>query len=125
MAVVVVSLRDLSARLRLLEAAPDPAPFPIPALAAGPAPFRPASIPLHQDSESAVPAWPDGVEHWLANDAVKLAGIMNTGGTVRWCPGGGLDMWRADGRYLGFGPHKLAALRAAGLLPEGLSTDKP
>lgn len=73
-----------------------------------------ASVPL--------PAfdWPEGVDYRLTHDAVKLAGILNMGGTYRWCPTGGLDMWREDGRYVGFGPHKIAALRAAGLLPERL-----
>jgi len=74
--------------------------------------------------EPAADAWPDGVDYWLTHDAVKLAGILNMGGTARWCPTGGLDMWRADGRYLGFGPHKVAALRAAGLLPASVP-DRP
>lgn len=64
--------------------------------------------------------WPDGVDYWLTHDAVTLAGILNMGGSYRWCPTGGLDMWRDDGRYVGLGPHTIAALRAAGLLPEAV-----
>lgn len=65
-------------------------------------------------------AWPDGVDYWLTHDAVTLAGILNTGGSYRWSPTGDLDMWRDDGRYVGFGRHKIEALRLAELLPEGL-----
>lgn len=64
--------------------------------------------------------WPDGVDYWLTHDAVNLAGILNRGGTYRWCRDGSLDMWRENGLYVGFSPGKIAALRAAGLLPEGL-----
>ena len=85
-----MSLRDLAARLRLLEAARDPAPLPVPALAACPAPPAPAGLALEQDLQPAAPAWPDGVDYWLTHDAVKLAGILNMGGTARWCPTGGL-----------------------------------
>ena len=60
------------------------------------------------------------MDYWLTHDAVTLAGILSMGGTYRWCPSGGLDMWREDGRYVGFGPQRVAALRAAGLLPDGL-----
>ena len=112
----LVSLRDLAARLRALEAAREPAPLPVLALAASPAPAR---VAREQDLDPAAPAWPEGVDYWLTRDAVTLAGILNTGGSYRWCPTGGLDMWREDGRYVGFGADKVAALRAAGLLPEG------
>jgi hypothetical protein len=64
--------------------------------------------------------WPAGVDWCLTHDAVKLAGILNMGGTARWCPSGGLDMWREDGRYVGFGPRPIAAMREAGLLPKEL-----
>ena len=64
--------------------------------------------------------WPEGVDYWLTHDAVKLAGILNTGGTYRWCPSGGLDLWRECGLYVGFGPLRIAVLRAVGLLPEEL-----
>ena len=74
--------------------------------------------------EPAADAWPDGVDYWLTHDAVKLAGILNMGGTARWCPTGGLDLWCANGRYVGFGLHKVAALRAAGLLPASVP-DRP
>jgi hypothetical protein len=80
--------------------------------------------PLKAENENPAPArldWPDGVDYWLTLDAVTLAGILNMGGSYRWCPTGGLDMWREDGRFVGFGPHKIAALRAAGLLPGGLA----
>lgn len=117
MAVALVSLRDLAARLRALEAAREPAPLPVLALAVSPAP---ANVAREQDLDPSAPAWPDGVDHWLTHDAVKLAGILNLGGSYRWCPSGGLDMWREDGRYLGVGPGKIAALRAAGLLPDCL-----
>lgn len=66
-------------------------------------------------------AWPDGVDDWLTRDAVTLAGILNTGGTARFCPNGGLDVWRPDGRYLGFSPDLVRRLRAAGLLHPSLS----
>lgn len=80
------------------------------------------------ENENPAPArfdWPDGVDYWLTRDAVTLAGIMNMGGSYRWCPIGGLDMWREDGRFVGFGPHKIAALRAAGLLPDCLPDKTP
>ena len=64
--------------------------------------------------------WPADVDYWLTYDAVKLAGIRKMGGAYRWRRSGGFDMWREDGRYAGFGRCKIAALRAAGLLPEGL-----
>lgn len=76
--------------------------------------------PPQAENENPAPArfdWPDGVDFWLTHDAVKLAGILNMGGSYRWCPTGGLDMWREDGRYVGFGRHKIEALRVAGLLP--------
>ena len=80
--------------------------------------------PPKAENENPAPArfdWPEGVDYWLTHDAVKLAGILNTGGTYRWCPSGGLDLWRECGLYVGFGPLKIAALRAAGLLPETLA----
>ena len=79
-----------------------------------------ASCAHELDLDPAAPAWPDGVDYWLTHDAVKLAGILNTGGTARWCPSGGLDMWREDDRYVGFSPPLIARLRAADLLPPGL-----
>lgn len=66
------------------------------------------------------PAWPEGADYWLTHDAVKLDGILNMGGTARWCPSGGLDMWREDGRYVGFSPALMVRLSAAGLLAESL-----
>ena len=80
-----------------------------------------ASRAHEQDVEPAGPVWPEGADYWLTHDAVKLAGILNMGGAYRWCRDGSLDMWRADGGYVGFSPGKIAALRAAGLLPEGLA----
>lgn len=47
------------------------------------------------ENENPPPArfeWPDGVDCWLTHDAVTLAVILNTGGTYRWCPTGGLEM---------------------------------
>lgn len=64
--------------------------------------------------------WPERVDYWLTHDAAKRAVILNGGGTYRWCPTGGLDVWREDDRYVGFSRHKTEALRAAGLLPEAL-----
>lgn len=61
--------------------------------------------------------WPDGVDYWLTRDAVTLAGLLNTGGTARLCPNGGIDAWDAAGRYRGFAPDLVRRLRAAGLLP--------
>ena len=75
------------------------------------------------ENENPPPAhfdWPDGVDYWLTHDAVKQAGILNMGGTARWCPTGGLDMWREDGSYRGFSPSLVRRLREAGLLPECL-----
>jgi hypothetical protein len=117
----VVSLREVAARLRALEAAREPAPLPVPALVARvAAPPAPASPAPEQDLDPAASVWPAGAGYWLTHDAVTLAGILNMGGTYRWCPSGDLDMWREDGRYVGFGPHKITALRAAGLLPQAL-----
>ena len=64
--------------------------------------------------------WPDGVDYWLTKHATRLAGVLNMGGTYRWCSDGSLDMRRADGDAVVFGPHTIAALRVAGLLPDGL-----
>lgn len=65
---------------------------------------------------SHAPAWPDGADYWLTCDAVALAGILNMGGTARFCPNGGLDLWDAAGLYRGFSPDLVRRLRAAGLL---------
>lgn len=75
------------------------------------------------ENENAAPArfdWPDCVDYWLTHDAVRLAGILNLGGTARVCPNGGLDVWREDGRYLGISADLAGRLRLARLLPESL-----
>jgi hypothetical protein len=60
------------------------------------------------------------MDYWLTHDAVKLAGILNMGGTARWCTSGGLDLWREDAGYVGFSRALIVRLRAADLLPPGL-----
>lgn len=110
----LVSLRDLSARLRVLEAARVAAPLPVPPMAAPPAP---APVAPEQDL---APAWAAGADHWLTCHAVKLAGLLNMGGTARICPNDGIDAWDATGLYRGFAPDLVRRLRAAGLLPKGL-----
>lgn len=99
----------------------DPAP-PASATISRISGFSRGAAPKAENENPAPPRfdWPDHVDFWLTHDAVTLAGILNMGGSYRWCPTGGLDMWRADGRYVGFGPHKIAALRAAGLLPDAI-----
>ena len=74
-----------------------------------------------ENENTRCPAVPLPAFDWLTHDAVKLAGILDMGGSYRWCRDGSLDMWRGNGLYVGFGPGKIAALRAAGLLPEGLA----
>lgn len=67
------------------------------------------------------PAWPEGANYWLTHDAAALAGILNMGGTARFCPNGGLDVWQADGRYVGFSPDLVRRLAEAELLPASLT----
>lgn len=62
------------------------------------------------------PRPPAAVDLWLNRQALTLAGILNMGGTARPSPDGGLDVWRADGRYLGISPALAREMRAAGLL---------
>ena len=85
--------------------------------------------PPQAENENPAPArfdWPEGVDYWLTHDAVKLAGILNMGGTYRWCPTGGLDVWDAAGLYRGFSPGIVRRLRESGLLPAGVqSRDEP
>lgn len=75
-----------------------------------------ASRAAEQDVLPATSAWPDGADYWLTASAVRIAHVLNEGGEARWCPSGGLDLRRADGRYLGFSRDEVERLRAAGLL---------
>lgn len=142
MAVALVSLRDLAARLRVLEASPaPPAPPPLPVAVV---PTAPPAIPApEQDLAPTGTTWPDGEapppwchpgpivplhrpggvvapDLWLNRLAGNLARVMAEGATARPCPSGGLDFERPCGRRVSFSAEVVREMRAAGLLPAGL-----
>ena len=91
-----------------------------------------ALLRLHRDAvaellasraaeQDVAPGWPEAVDFWLTKDAAEISGIVNTGGTARFCSNGGLDLWREDGLYRGFSPDLVRRSREAGLLPACLT----
>ena len=89
---------------------------------AAPRPVAPANdtAPHTPDAPSASP-WPDCVDFHLTRQAAQLSGLIAHGATWRLRPDGSLDLWQADGgEYLSIAAWRMAQLRAAELLPEGL-----
>ncbi len=70
----------------------------------------------NENAPPGVSIWTEGSDYSLTSDAVEIAHILDEGGEIRWCPNHGLDVTRADGRYLGISPSRAGKLRALGLL---------